>query len=388
MQNVTGVPVTGDDFFGREKELQYAWDRIKSGNNLILPSPRRVGKTSFALKLLDIAKENDWQIISINLERLTSEHQFIEALIDELKSLSWWEKAKDKGNGLLNILRQAKPSITHGDVKIEVNWEQSKPDVYKQLAELLDHSEKTLIFLDELTILLASIINSGENGKRDVTNFLHWLRDIRIIKGSKIKWIYCSSVGIDNFTHQHGISDTRNDIPDYRLKSYKKEVSIAMLRQLNESQGTALTEAVFEAIVDKLEYCLPYFLQIMFEKIHYLSEIDEIPINTDIVHIAWNNLIGENHFNTWIERLDIQYGNEAKHAFAILKHLCQTKEGDSRDNLTNVLVASGLSADEVDGVLSRLLYMLQNDGYLIEENKLYHFRSPLLRDFWYNRFIK
>lgn len=32
--------------------------------------------------------------------------------------------------------------------------------------------------------------------------------------------------------------------------------------------------------------------------------------------------------------------------------------------------------------------MLQNDGYLIEVQSKYGFRSPLLRDFWYNRFSK
>jgi uncharacterized protein len=32
--------------------------------------------------------------------------------------------------------------------------------------------------------------------------------------------------------------------------------------------------------------------------------------------------------------------------------------------------------------------MLTNDGYLIEEDGLYQFRSPLLRDFWFNRFVK
>ena len=32
--------------------------------------------------------------------------------------------------------------------------------------------------------------------------------------------------------------------------------------------------------------------------------------------------------------------------------------------------------------------MLKNDGYIIEEELKYTFRSPLLRDFWYNRFSK
>lgn len=32
MHNIIGPPVTGEDFFGREKEIQYAWKSIKNGN--------------------------------------------------------------------------------------------------------------------------------------------------------------------------------------------------------------------------------------------------------------------------------------------------------------------------------------------------------------------
>src|SRR6202012_6270333 len=101
MDNITGPPVTGDHFFGREKEIDYAWERINTGNNLIFPSPRRVGKTSFALKLLDVAGNNGWHKVHVNLESISTEHDFIEHFIDQLKGLSWWEKVKDKGGDLL-----------------------------------------------------------------------------------------------------------------------------------------------------------------------------------------------------------------------------------------------------------------------------------------------
>lgn len=35
-----GPPVTGNDFFGREDELGYAWLLLQNGNNLMLPSPK------------------------------------------------------------------------------------------------------------------------------------------------------------------------------------------------------------------------------------------------------------------------------------------------------------------------------------------------------------
>jgi len=43
-----GPPVEGANFYGREKELQYAWEyHVSKGVSLLLSAPRRVGKTSF-----------------------------------------------------------------------------------------------------------------------------------------------------------------------------------------------------------------------------------------------------------------------------------------------------------------------------------------------------
>jgi ATP-dependent protease HslVU (ClpYQ) ATPase subunit len=49
-----GSPVVGEDFFGREVELRKAEALIRD-NNLMLAAPRRVGKTSFARKMLRLS---------------------------------------------------------------------------------------------------------------------------------------------------------------------------------------------------------------------------------------------------------------------------------------------------------------------------------------------
>lgn len=387
MEIKTGTPVEGDDFFGREKELAYAWKRIKAGNNLIFPSPRRVGKTSFALKLLEIAKKEGWHTISINLEKNAGEKEFIETFVDELKKLSNWEILKEKGNSFLNFLKQFKPSFEHGAIKVSLEWQNHKEDVYKQLADLLDHEKPTLIFMDELTVLLSNIIKQ-EDGQRNVASFLHWMRELRIKSGSKIRWIFCSSVGIENFTHTNRLGKTMNDVPDYLLKSFDVDTSKAMLEKLGNDNDLELSEEINEAIVQKISFCLPFFLQIMFEKISYLHEVEGIRKDINIVNAAYKLLIDGGDFNTWIERIDEQYGSKAKYAFIILKHICQENQGSKRDNLVNVLSAIIQDIEEVENLVSDLLYMLKNDGYLLEENSMYIFRSPLLRDFWFNRFVK
>jgi uncharacterized protein len=72
----------------------------------------------------------------------------------------------------------------------------------------------------------------------------------------------------------------------------------------------------------------------------------------------------------------------------LLKHICQENQGSRRENLINVLSAQSQNIEEAESAVTHLLYMLKNDGYLMEENNLYLFRSPLLRDFWFNRFAK
>ena len=126
----------------------------------------------------------------------------------------------------------------------------------------------------------------------------------------------------------------------------------------------------------------------MFEKISYLFEVEELTLNAEIVEIAYKALINEKHFNTWVERIQEQYGNLSNQAFALLKHICQENQGSKRENLINVLSGQNQNIEETESAVAHLLYMLKNDGYLMEENNLYLFRSPLLRDFWFNRFTK
>jgi len=63
--------------------------------------------------------------------------------------------------------------------------------------------------------------------------------------------------------------------------------------------------------------------------------------------------------------------------------------GENKENLLTSLTANknDIDIDKIETNLSRLLILLQNDGYLAKHEGKYFFRSPLLRDFLYNRYI-
>jgi len=352
----------------------------------VLPSPRRVGKTSFALKMIEKAKAAEWQTVVINLEE-HNELEFIQDFANQLINQSNFEKVKQTGGKILKQIKLLKPKFALEGFEVSLEWRNEKIDLYTKLNDLLDHDKPTLIFLDELTVLLSMLVKQ-ENGIEKVTEFLHWMRAIRTKPASKIRWLYCSSIGIENFTHTYNLSESLNDAPGYYLKSFDSFTSKKMLEKLSAHNSVKFKEAIIEEIIEKLDYCLPFFLQIMYEKISYLVRVENKEQDADIVTEAYNLITGEKHFNTWIERLEKQYGDFSAYSFILLKHICQEKEGSKRLNLQNQLTAKIDDPEKVEAVLSRLLYMLKNDGYLVEEDGLYKFRSPLLRDFWFKRFVQ
>lgn len=390
IRNITGPPVEGENFFGREKELIFAWHHIKKGNSLILSAPRRVGKSSFAKKIIEFAKKDDWYTLEINLEEIKTEQGFVKLLIEKLQSENWWKKQLSKTvTNFEQTLSSINTNLEYSGVKVNFEWKSQKEDVYDKLKSLLNNKEETLIMVDEVTVLLNSLIkNDIENGINDVEFFLNWLRSFRQVSGTKIRWIFCSSIGIDNFTNMHNLSYTLNDVEPLHISEFTSEQAVEFVKALAISENLEFANNDVSYLLNKLGWNLPYFIQILFSNINQLVKIHNKSICNETTDEAYNNLINEKHLNTWAERLN-EYNDFVPFANILLKHLSGISAGESRDNLYNLLFNKINDTDKTETILSKLLYMLKNDGYLIntQENK-YTFRSPFLRDFWFNRFAK
>lgn len=389
IHNKIGPPVEGDDFFGREKELGKAWKLITSKHSLILSAPRRVGKSSFSKKLLSKAKAEDWKTLYLDLEQVRSEKEFIQLFIEKLQETNWWEKSKAKISGTVTqIMESIKPnvSIGGGSVEISIDWKSQKPEIFTQLEKVLDHHEDTLIVIDELAIFLKHLIESPD-GTTEVTFFLNWLRSLRQKPGSQIRWIFCSSIGIDNFTHIHGLSHTLNDVPAFSLGEYTPEEAEQLLILLAQSENISFEEQERKHLLNLLQWHLPYFIQILFSEV-ILSPISytDKQISIPLIDAAYQQLTKNKCLNTWDERLK-EYAEYESPARQILKRLAQATEGETRKNLFALLYSRINDTDKTEDILSKVLNMLNHDGYTILSKDKHLFRSPLLRDFWYNLYI-
>ena len=163
----TGPPVEKEDFYGRERELEYAWLHLQK-NSLLLSAPRRVGKSSFSKKMLQLAEESGWKVLYIDLQGIGSEEQFVKLFINKLKS----EKKWDVFEGTFSKLIKTIDEIEVAGVKLNLNiWRSS---VYDQLRDLMENSGEILIVIDELGIYLNNLLKQNA-GREKVEFFLNFL---------------------------------------------------------------------------------------------------------------------------------------------------------------------------------------------------------------------
>ncbi|MDR3339882.1 MAG: hypothetical protein LBT25_07325 [Candidatus Symbiothrix sp.] len=374
MKNIVGSIVEKENFFGREKEINRAWELLENGNSLILAAPRRVGKSSFAKKMKDKAEIEGWKGYYIDLEKSKTETDFIKRFLTVLKGEKWFEKFK---------VDNFKVSVPYVSFDISKN-----EDICQKIEQALPYSEDTLIVIDELTIFLDNLHEDNKKNDLDNVEFvLNWLRGLRQVSGNKIRWIFCSSIGIENFASAHNLSYTLNDVTSFAIDELKGNEPTLFIKELAESKKLTFQDDVIQYLLNKLGWKLPYFIQLLFKEIVDFTE-SEKEISIDTIDKAYAHTISKNsiHFNTWFERLN-EYKEDKQYALILLKELSRMKAGKSRNSLQSLIVEKVLDVDKAEEILNRILFLLDKEGYIMESAGKYTFRSPFLRDFWYNRFV-
>ena len=384
VSNKIGPPVEGNDFFGREKEIRLANKLLDRGHSLLLSAPRRIGKSSLAKKLIDEKKKQGWKCVYIDLEETDSEDGFLRLVIEAFSNNEIWKQiVSDTAKGLKSIFNKIE-KVSVGPVEFDLGQREEKENLYKNLKELVNHEKNTFIVVDELTLFLG-ILNKTRNGIEKVTYILNWLRSLRQVKGTKIRWLFCGSVGLRNLTSSKNLSYTINDLTEFRLDELDRKEASGLLLELSKSEEIRISNNIIDYILDKLSWNIPYFIQVIFSK---LSEEYYEKLTTDSVDAAYKKLCSENYLGTWSERL-VEYQEYEMPARQILKELSTRPSGAERNALLDKLMTGQdpSKVDSMDLILSKTLDMLENDGYIMRNESLRIFRSPLLRDFWFNKFV-
>jgi uncharacterized protein len=382
MKRNTGSYVSGDNFFGRKKELK-KMDYIISNPNssIIIPGPRRIGKSSLVQEFKRLNEEK-YKIIYLDIEKSYSILQFCSDLKHAIE--------KDHFNfsnvfGIIknswNAFAQAIQEIEIGGAKIKTGKIDYKLESYlSKLEDVLSglNKQNYIFAFDEFSDFLLSL---KKTSIEDVHFFLKWMRELR--QTNKIRLIISGSINIITTAEEMNVSDLINDFEEIEILPLNENEIKELLRKLLEDTKIPITEESLNYALTKVGDGIPFFIQMFADALAYYNQDDIKEYDIKTIESTYNKIINKKHqaFNDLHDRLkDYLIENERRAAWIILAHLSYDKM--SFDDLYP-FVSDVLSTKEE---LIKLLNRLVDESYLSKDLEFYSFRSVLLSDWWKNNY--
>jgi len=380
LNNLTGPPVRGDDFFGRRAFMHQLLSDL-DGNNLLLLAPRRVGKTSILLKLGEVATSQNFSFVYLDVSGAVDELGLIEQLVDAVlhatggETVLRWLKEGPAGAALAHI-----ESVSAGPIRFKVGTPVAS---WRDLGENLTHAlgnldRRLVVAIDELPVMVLELLKADDGATR-VRRLLNWFRHQRQ-RHPNVRWLLAGSIGLDTVAKLHNLQPTINDLKILSVDAFDPETADSFLERLSWSYSLELSQGVKDEIVERLGWALPYFLQLVFSELRQQAG----PIDKAAVGSALHTLITKrsSYFEGWYQRLDEQLGPERAAWAEVALSACAKPGGASLDTLTQAMSAAVPDTRDRKRALEFTLSVLTTDGYVVRVGERVVFRSPLLRAWW------
>lgn len=388
--NKIGAPVTGEDFYGRSKELSRAHRYLNERQSLLLSAPRRIGKSSLAKKLLSEKSKENWRSIYIDLQGIATKEAFLRKLINSFSGVGLMDKARKKVKDFIEFTFTNTEGIEFGSLKIDLNHRGQLESLYNLLSESFDYEKDTLIVIDELPLFLGKLMDNGGQNREEVEFLLNWFRSIRQHENSRLRWLFCGSVGLRNFTNHYRISQSINDLVDFDLGALPDEEARGLIIALTSTYNLIMTDEIVDQTLELLQWPIPYFIQLVVDRLiaRMYGDDNIVIVGIEDVKQAIEELSKSNYFITWDERL-VEYRDLEDLARLVLDSVSQVEVGLSKEQLMKIAMQTSDPTEQpiVKRTLAKVLEMLEHDGYVMRNGEYRKFRSPLLRKWWKNKFI-
>jgi hypothetical protein len=390
MRNILGMHVQGEDFYDRVAELEQLW-KLLDHDNVLLLAPRRVGKTSVLFRLREQAPNRSRSAVYVSSAGLLTELEFVDTLFRAVNTL-------DTGRRLVSALAEGPVGRFFGRLDgagasgFHLHLRAAEPPDWREVgnafADVANASDDGWILLvDELPILVMALLRQDTTTERART-FLEWFRALRE-RAPRLRWVLAGSVGLDAIVARIRLSSTVQDLAPFTLGPLHEQDAEGLVETLAASHGISIERDVIEYLLQRLGWLIPYHIQLAFSEIHAAHRNGAPPVTRDHVDKALALLLSPGkriYFEPWRQRLREELGPpEDTQAMALLDAAAQDPNGATAQTLRGILARHVTHKSARDEVLSHLLRVLQNDGYLVEDRGRFRFRSPLVRAFWRSR---
>ena len=369
---VLGPPVTGENLYGRDGELDTLWDRIRN-NSILLLSPRRFGKTSL-VREMERNPRDGFAVVYMDVEGAGSPGDLVEGLAGKIEQ-SYPRRILKALMGVRESIEEVK--IQDAAVKLResrIAWKSKGGAVFDALK---DPSTTHIVVLDELPLFLLALEKKGG----DLGEFMLWLRSVR--QNSGIRFILCGSIGMGTVLNRHGLGYSINDLERVKVGPFDGQTARGMIKTILDRYGVPYEQDHVGKILKKVGAPVPYFLQLMLHNIVHGADV-RAPLTDDVITGSYENIVlthhGREYFGPYYDRLGVEFPSEPLHSAVMeVLDLVATRERCQEPDLRTAFL--NRVEYDADAQFRNAMNTLE-DGFYIVRNAHYEFTSKVLRDWW------
>ena len=384
MKVVLGHPARKSQFYKRKKIREDIIEKINVGSNLLISAPRRFGKSSILLDLIDDPID-DFYAVFIDSEDIDDAEVFFKELLKEILNTDAIETYgrfkhqtksffKDWSNRISEIkIAGSGIGINNGKVESDYN-------LFKDFINKYEFDRKIVIIVDEFPETIKKIHH--KNGMEAATQFLSQNRSVRQNHrlADKVSFIYTGSIGLQSVVNNLSSPEKINDLEEIKIRPLEKVEAIKLAGRLLKDKSLKLPENLQDYFIKKLDLLIPFHVQLMVKELADIC-FEKAIIQMEDIDSAFAGVVknGNIYFESYKSRLNESF-NKAELNF-IQKLLLQIKEKNQLHfaEISNLATVCKIE-DKYETVLETLLY----DGYLVAEEPkgYYSFYSIILKSWW------
>lgn len=376
-----GHPARGSEYFQRPQLTDKLWEKIRSGSSILLAAPRRVGKSSILFYLEDNPSKN-FRPTYIDTESVNNENEYYKKLsnliITTLSKITRYSKmaanfTKDLAARIESIGAEG---ITIGESRLNYY------DEFVKLVRSLDlKGERFIIMVDEFAETVQNIFK--DEGERKAVHFLQSNRTLRQLPeiNKKVQFVFAGSIGLENIVETLNASATINDLYSFAVPPFTGTEAKNLIYKVIEGAGYTFADDKIDYLLNKLEWLIPFYIQVIIDEIDKLEFERETKIITEkeIDTAFVRALEHRNYFSNWHTRLRRAYkGKEYTFVKGLLNYVSEN------DTVTSGEIRELAVQFEIGDEFVNILNALKYDGYINnhDDPKVYRFNSPLLKIWW------
>ena len=380
MRNVTGPPVTGEDLYGRRDEVERLWARLGRGEHLLMVAPRRVGKTSL-MRELERDPRAGWDVVYTDVEAAEGAADLLArvhaGLLQHPRYRTWLKSGWSQVSSAVAKVTHAKAMSVEIKRSLGREWARAADRLEAQLGRL-PGDRRLLIVIDELPILVARMLNSGnrtEEASLLLATLRHW-RQSPALHG-KVGLLLGGSVGLEGVLRRAGLSASINDLAPFPVTAWSRSTAASFLRRVGEDSGFPLADPWIGRILDLLGDPVPYHVQLFFATLQDACGASAERSESLIDRCFEERLTGPGgtpYLDHYAARLELIFApSQHQIALRILARASRSKGGVTRSELAGAANTSNVG---------HVLQTLEADGYLGRRDDGLAFQSNLLRVWW------